>query len=195
MFAMAWATFGKWASIIVMVAGITGTYTWLIHKAGKDSMLPKITRLATEYQEFKNQVHVNTLSAEKNSRVLTEVYLAELNAMEKAYVLQIANLNADIDCYNTQRMRDKDRIRAAEDRVSSLSEAAERFAGTDTKSRELSEKLERLEAGILNRIITPAEEENARLMLCQDYLRVVQSLKEDYSSLQEKVTRDLALPE
>ena len=191
MFAMGWMTFGKWTTILLLVVGSMSTYTWFIYKSGKDSMIPQINRIATDFQEFKNQVQINSTSADKNFEVLTQVYVAELNAMEKEYVLQIDKLNTAIDSYASQRLRDKNSIRTAEDRISSLSEAAERFAGTNQKARELSERLERLEAGVLTRIVGPAERGNARLGLCQEYLRTVQGLKEKYEALQNEATTKL----
>lgn len=185
-----WITFSKWTTILVLVVGSVGTYTWFIYKSGKNSMVPQINRISTEFQQFKSQVHLNSTAADKNFETLTRVYEAELNAMENEYVLQIDKLNTAIDSYASQRVRDKNTIRTAEDRISSLSEAAERFAGTDQRARELSEKLERLEAGVLTRILAPAERENARLTLCQDHLRVVQELKERYESLQAKETTE-----
>lgn len=178
-----WVTLGKWATITLVVLGSFGGYTYFVYNSGKDSMLPKIAQAEKNLTEVVHGIEKNNLQVDKTFGVLSEVYQAELHNMETNYEKDIKRLNDDLANYQRQRVRDKNDLRAAQDRISSLSEAAQHFTRTNTGGGELFTGLERLETGVLTRLVFPAERENAKLRVCQQYIGVAKRLKEKYDAL------------
>ena len=178
-----WVTFGKWATLFIIVAACVAGYTYLIFNAGKDSREKEIQAVSQDFKKYREMVDDNTRETANIATVLEEAYTGELSRMETDYEQQIEKLNTLISDYQRNRLRDKNTIRTAENRISSLSEAAERLAGADERAGILSEKLERLENGILGRLVEPAEGDLAKLRLCGQYITALRKLKDKYDAL------------
>lgn len=181
----------KYSIILVLVVGTLLGAWYLIYNSGKKAeaafWLPKLAETATEFTEFKNLMHNNALEAGSRFAVLDTMYDERLTDLEEDYKNEIEKLKHTLDSYKRQRLRDKDSLQTASDRISSLSDTASRFAGASARAGELSEKLERLEAGILSTLVDPAERQNAKLRVCQQYIGVLKVLKDKYDNLRSTI--------
>ena len=176
---MGWAAYGKWGSLFIIALGAM----WFIYHAGEKSERNKTIQVTANFKDFRETVDKNNIQADAQFQILNEVYEHELATMENDYEIKLRNTNEQLVNYERDRLRDKDSLRTAENRISSLSEAAEDFTRTNTEGRELSERLEFLEVGILTRLVAPAEIENGKLRVCKKYIGVSRQLKDKYDAL------------
>lgn len=146
LFGGAWWTYGKWIALGLAFMGML----WFVHNEGKKSERsvwePQLITCQNDYKEFRTEVKHNTEMALQLKNITEELYLAKLGREKLINEIEFNDVARSLDEYESQRLRDKEVLRASSSRIYSLSSLLE-IADSKNRQAELAARLEYVNQG------------------------------------------------